>query len=84
MSPSDEQASQPGPGRRAVVVAGASAVALSVTASGTAAASVGVRVNGDKVWDGHRAAHRDVKVVDGYATITALHAGAHHFTVTPR
>jgi hypothetical protein len=36
------------------------------------------------VWDGHRAAHGDVKVVDGYVTITALHAGTHHFTVTPR
>jgi hypothetical protein len=25
-----------------------------------------------------------VEVVDGYVTITALHAGAHRFTLTPR
>lgn len=48
------------------------------------AKDVVVRVNGEKVWDGHHAARGDVQVVDGYVTITALHAGAHRFTLTPR
>ncbi|WP_405877703.1 hypothetical protein OG762_03580 [Streptomyces sp. NBC_01136] len=48
------------------------------------AKDVVVRVNGSTVWDGHRAARGDVKVVDGHVTITAPHAGAHHFTATPR